>query len=106
MAVRDCGSCRPAAREGGIGHGMTARRSDLVGSRPLGHIDLPDHIGPGGFDPAAVDRGRARVRVARTANLPGTHRAAVFEDGGDLRGPAGRDPRSAHSQVDAFVSAR
>jgi len=34
----------------------------------LGYIELPDNIGQGGFDHAAVDRGRALLYVAHTAN--------------------------------------
>ena len=34
----------------------------------VGYIDLPEHIGQGGFDHAAVDRGRALLYVAHTAN--------------------------------------
>lgn len=33
-----------------------------------GYIDLPEHVGQGGFDHAAVDRGRALLYVAHTAN--------------------------------------
>ena len=36
--------------------------------RHLGYIDLPEHAQPGGFDHAAVHRGRARLYVAHTAN--------------------------------------
>ena len=34
----------------------------------LGYIDLPDHVGQGGFDHAAVDRERGLLYVAHTAN--------------------------------------
>jgi DNA-binding beta-propeller fold protein YncE len=34
----------------------------------LGYIDLPDHVGHGGFDHAAVDRERGLLYVAHTAN--------------------------------------
>ena len=34
----------------------------------LGYIDLPDHVGQGGFDHAAVDRERGLLHVAHTAN--------------------------------------
>ncbi|MBI3391908.1 MAG: YncE family protein [Nitrospirae bacterium] len=34
----------------------------------VGHIELPGHIRPGGFDHAAVHRGTARLYVAHTAN--------------------------------------
>ncbi len=36
--------------------------------RRLGLIDLPAHLGPGGFDHAAIDRGAALLFVAHTAN--------------------------------------
>ncbi len=36
--------------------------------RHLGHIDLPPHVGSGGFDHAAVDSRTGRVFVAHTAN--------------------------------------
>jgi DNA-binding beta-propeller fold protein YncE len=39
-----------------------------VGLRLLGHVELPAHAGPGGFDHAAVDRRAQRVYVAHTAN--------------------------------------
>jgi DNA-binding beta-propeller fold protein YncE len=39
-----------------------------MGLKHLGYIDLPDHLGQGGFDHAAVDRGRALLYVAHTAN--------------------------------------
>ncbi len=39
-----------------------------MGLKHLGYIDLPDHIGQGGFDHAAVDRGRTLLYVAHTAN--------------------------------------
>jgi DNA-binding beta-propeller fold protein YncE len=34
----------------------------------LGYIDLPPNVGPGGFDHAAVHRGRALIYVSHTAN--------------------------------------
>ena len=34
----------------------------------LGFIELPEHVGEGGFDHAAVDRGRGVIYVAHTAN--------------------------------------
>jgi len=34
----------------------------------LGHIELPEHVGPGGFDHAAVHRALGRLYVAHTAN--------------------------------------
>ena len=39
-----------------------------MGLRPLGHIGLPEHVGKGGFDHAAVDRHRGLLFVAHTAN--------------------------------------
>jgi DNA-binding beta-propeller fold protein YncE len=39
-----------------------------MGLKHLGFIDLPEHQGQGGFDHAAVDRGRALLYVAHTAN--------------------------------------
>jgi DNA-binding beta-propeller fold protein YncE len=34
----------------------------------LGHIELPEHVGPGGFDHATVHRALGRLYVAHTAN--------------------------------------
>jgi DNA-binding beta-propeller fold protein YncE len=39
-----------------------------MGLRHLGYIDLPDHVGKGGFDHAAIDRRRGLLYVAHTAN--------------------------------------
>jgi DNA-binding beta-propeller fold protein YncE len=39
-----------------------------VALRLEGYVDLPDHLGPGGFDHAAVDRWHRRLYVAHTAN--------------------------------------
>src|SRR5260221_4629006 len=36
--------------------------------KPLGHILLPEHVGKGGFDHAAINRGRGLLLVAHTAN--------------------------------------
>ena len=36
--------------------------------RLVGHVDLPDHLGPGGFDHAAVHRRSGRLYAANTAN--------------------------------------
>ena len=36
--------------------------------QPLGHIELPKHARPGGFDHAAVHRALGRLYVAHTAN--------------------------------------
>jgi DNA-binding beta-propeller fold protein YncE len=42
--------------------------TDFVALRLEGYVDLPEHRGEGGFDHAAVDRGRRRLYVAHTAN--------------------------------------
>ena len=39
-----------------------------MGLTHLGYIDLPEHVGVGGFDHAAVDRGAGLLYVAHTAN--------------------------------------
>jgi DNA-binding beta-propeller fold protein YncE len=39
-----------------------------MSSRHLGYIELPEHLGSGGFDHAAVDRPRGLLYVAHTAN--------------------------------------
>jgi DNA-binding beta-propeller fold protein YncE len=39
-----------------------------MGLKALGHIELPQHAGPGGFDHAAVLGGRGLLYVAHTAN--------------------------------------
>ena len=39
-----------------------------MGLNHLGYIDLPKNVGKGGFDHAAIDRGRRRLYVAHTAN--------------------------------------
>src|SRR5919197_2965525 len=36
--------------------------------RHLGVVDLPPHVGPGGFDHAAVHQPTGRIYVAHTAN--------------------------------------
>lgn len=36
--------------------------------KPTGYVDLPEHLGEGGFDHAAVHPGLARLYVAHTAN--------------------------------------
>lgn len=36
--------------------------------RPAGHVELPEHRGPGGFDHADVDAGGVRLYLAHTAN--------------------------------------
>ena len=46
-------------KKGGVG---------TTGLTLLGHVDLPAHRGEGGFDHAAIDRGRGRLYVAHTAN--------------------------------------
>lgn len=45
-----------------------SRTGEVAGLEPLGTIDLPEHVGPGGFDHAAVDRPRELLYVAHTAN--------------------------------------
>jgi DNA-binding beta-propeller fold protein YncE len=42
--------------------------SGLTGLTLLDHVELPAHRGEGGFDHAAIDRGRGRLYVAHTAN--------------------------------------
>lgn len=39
-----------------------------MGLRFEGYVDLPEHLGPGGFDHASVHRGRGRLYVAHRAN--------------------------------------
>lgn len=39
-----------------------------MGLKHHGYIDLPEHSGKGGFDHAAIDRGRGLLYVAHTAN--------------------------------------
>ena len=39
-----------------------------MGLKHLGYIELPENAGTGGFDHAAVDRGRGLLYVAHTAN--------------------------------------
>ena len=41
-----------------------------MGLQLLGHIELPEHFRPGGFDHAAVHRALGRLYVAHTANAP------------------------------------
>ena len=36
--------------------------------RRLGFVELPPHVGPGGFDHAAVHEPTGRIYVAHTAN--------------------------------------
>src|SRR5436190_22679557 len=36
--------------------------------RLIGHINLPEHVKPGGFDHAAIHAGMSRLYVAHTAN--------------------------------------
>lgn len=59
----------------------------------LGYIDLPNHIGQGGFDHAAVDRGRALLFVAHTANnavdVVSTRSGAYVRSIEGLKGVAG-----------------
>jgi DNA-binding beta-propeller fold protein YncE len=64
-----------------------------MGLKHLGYIELPDHIGQGGFDHAAVDRGRALLYVAHTANdavdVIDTRAGKFVRSIPDLRGVAG-----------------
>jgi DNA-binding beta-propeller fold protein YncE len=64
-----------------------------MGLTHLGTIELPDHIGPGGFDHAAVDRGRALLYVAHTANdavdVIDTRAGRYIRSIPDLKGVAG-----------------
>ena len=59
----------------------------------LGYIELPDHMGHGGFDHAAVDRGRALLYVAHTANdavdMIDTRSGAYVHSVSGLKGVAG-----------------
>jgi DNA-binding beta-propeller fold protein YncE len=64
-----------------------------VALRLEGHIDLPAHAGPGGFDHAAIHEPTRRLYVAHTANdavdvIDGAREAYVRSVGG-LRGVAG-----------------
>jgi hypothetical protein len=47
---------------------LSARPEPLTEMDLLGSIDLPVHVGSGGFDHAAIDRGRDLLYVAHTAN--------------------------------------
>lgn len=64
-----------------------------MGLKNLGYIDLPEHIGKGGFDHAAVDRGRGLLYVAHTANdavdVIDTHLGKYVRSIPDLKGVAG-----------------
>src|SRR6266496_2061604 len=59
----------------------------------LGFIDLPDHIGQGGFDRAAVERRRGPRYVAPTANdavdVIDTRSGRYLRSIPDLKGVAG-----------------
>lgn len=61
--------------------------------RHLGHIALPEHVGNGGFDHAAVDRTRALLYVAHTANdsvdVIDTRSGAFVRSVAGLKGVAG-----------------
>ena len=58
-----------------------------------GHIDLPAHVGPGGFDHAAIDEQTRRLYVAHTANdavdVIDCARDVFVRSLADLRGVAG-----------------
>lgn len=64
-----------------------------MGLKHLGYIDLPEHLGKGGFDHAAVDRGRALLYVAHTANdavdVIDTRSGRYLRSVPDLKGVAG-----------------
>src|SRR5438128_384285 len=49
-------------------HRRDSTDKDNTSLKHLSYIELPDHMGQGGFDHAAVDRGRALLYVAHTAN--------------------------------------
>jgi DNA-binding beta-propeller fold protein YncE len=59
----------------------------------LGHIELPPHVGKGGFDHAAIDRARGRIYVAHTANdaldVIDTKTGRYLHSIADLQGVAG-----------------
>jgi DNA-binding beta-propeller fold protein YncE len=61
--------------------------------KPLGSIDLPSHVGQGGFDHAAVDRGRGLLYVAHTVNdavdVVDTRSGTYLRSISGLRGVAG-----------------
>ena len=61
--------------------------------KPVGTIPLPAHVGEGGFDHAAVDRGRGRIYLAHTANdaldVIDTKTGRFLHSVGDLKGVAG-----------------
>src|SRR2546428_2928210 len=64
-----------------------------MGLNHLGYVDLPGHIGQGGFDHAAVDRGRALLYEAHTANdaldVIDTHTGIYVRSVAGLKGVAG-----------------
>jgi len=47
---------------------MSTATKGTTGLRHLGYIDLPEHVGEGGFDHAAVHAGDRKLYVAHTAN--------------------------------------
>src|SRR5437762_11944284 len=49
-------------------HRRDSTDKDNTSLKHLSYIELPDHMGTGGFDHAAVDRGRGLLYVAHTAN--------------------------------------
>lgn len=59
----------------------------------LGMIELPPHVGEGGFDHAAIDHARGRIYVAHTANdaldVIDTKSGRYLRSVGDLKGVAG-----------------
>jgi DNA-binding beta-propeller fold protein YncE len=64
-----------------------------MGLTHLGHVDLPEHVGPGGFDHAAVHGPRGRLYVAHTANdavdVIDVRAQRYLRSIGDLKGVAG-----------------
>lgn len=58
-----------------------------------GYIGLPDHVGKGGFDHAAVDRATGRLYIAHTANdsvdVIDTNAGRYVQSIADLKGVAG-----------------
>ena len=72
---------------------MSRAPSHAAGLHPLGFVALPAHARPGGFDHAAVHRGRARLFVAHTANdaidVIDTRDPRLIDSIGGLAGVAG-----------------
>ena len=79
-----------------------------MGLARLGDIDLPPHVGQGGFDHAAVHRGRGMIYVAHTANdavdVIDVRAGSFLRSIGGLRGVAGALVSEEHDLV--FTSNR